>query len=88
MPERFTRRGCVLGRTILTTTIQAAGAPVVDSCFVETEQGHRGGGIAIRVRPTLGRAVVVARVDQPAPDLARLQSRFGQHLTCSRGHRA
>lgn len=88
MRRRFTRRGWVLGRTILTTTIQAAGAPVVDSCHTETEQGHRGGGITIRLQPTSGPALVVARVDRPAPDLASLQSWFGRRLTRPRWHLA
>ena len=86
------RRGYRLGRTLLTTTIQGAGAPVVDSCTTVSEDTdgtmHTGGGIAIRHRPSMGRALVLARAGTPAPSPAQLARWFGRRLTTSRGHRA
>jgi len=54
------RKGHRFGRLIVTTCLQGAGAPIIDSCHTETEDGHRGAGVAIKPRVGTGRALVVA----------------------------
>lgn len=90
--RRSTRRGFIVGRTLVTLTRQGAGAPVVDGCtsIAEDDDGtvHRAGGIAIRLRPTMGFALVVARIGSRGPFPAELRRWFGDALTRPRGHRA
>lgn len=41
------------------SAVQSAGAPIVDGCTVAFGDGRRFAGVAIRLRPTIGRMVTV-----------------------------
>jgi hypothetical protein len=48
---RRTRKGYVFGKLILTTVLQAQGAPLVDSCWASDAEGRRYKGWAILLKP-------------------------------------
>ena len=59
-PLRFRNRTFTLGRLVLTSGGQGAGAPVFDGCTTHAVDGWSAVGWAIRLRRTPGRALVVA----------------------------
>lgn len=52
-PRRFRHRAVILGRLVVTTTMQAQGAPIVDRCSGGTADGRWYRGRAILLKPWL-----------------------------------
>lgn len=59
-PRAYPNQTIVLGRLVLTTGKQGAGAPVIDGCTTHAIDGWSATGWCIRLRRTPGRALVVA----------------------------
>lgn len=66
-------RAHIVGRLVLTTCVQSAGAPVVDSATVTVQDGRPAGGWCIRRRPESGRALVVAVLGRTSPRITTVR---------------
>lgn len=47
----FMRKSIVIGSFLLTTTIQGAGAPLVDKCYANSKEGDQFKGICVLLMP-------------------------------------
>jgi hypothetical protein len=57
--SEYPNRTAVLGKLVLTTVKQGAGAPVIDGCTTGSIDGWHANGWCIRLRRTPGRGLVV-----------------------------
>lgn len=73
-PDRaYPHATVTIGRLVLTTTKQGAGAPVLDGCTTSSVDGWTAGGWCLRLRTTPGRGLVVALIGHVGPTYATIR---------------
>jgi hypothetical protein len=83
----YPNRSHVISGWIFTAGRQGAGAPIIDGCRIEIEDGRHAGGICIRWSPQPGRGLIIGRVGKPSPNPQRWRA-LPTRLTAMRGHLA